>query len=629
MLATIREKIQGWFATVILVIIGIPFALWGVNSYFEGEGNRPVAEVDGIEIDVAVYRNALERQRQNMRQFLGNNVDARLLDSAAFKTRVVEDLVEQTLLQRYAQDYGFAVADADLGRAIRAIPQFHENGSFDSGRYQALLRSNGLTVSAFERNMRDDLTAAQIRGGFAQAIVTDADIERVGTLLAERRTVTVATLVPKQLLAGISVTAEEVDRYYQAHLDEFKVPEQVRVAYIELSADHLAAQVSLTEEDLRSLYNEEAARFVTPEQRRASHILIPVAPDATAAQAQEALKKAQNVRAAVVAGEDFAAAARKHSQDPVSAAKGGDLGFSARGAFVKEFETVLYGLKKGEISAPVKTQYGYHIIKLVDIKPEVRKPFAAVRAELEKSLRQRKAEERFFELSQSLQNALYEHPDSLEPAAKAMGLKIQQSDWFGRQGGAGIAQHRSVVDAAFAPEVLAQQRNSDAIEIAPTRFVAVRVAERQPPRQRPLAEVQPQVTAALKQERAVQAAQQRGAALLAQVQKGAELGAAAKTQGAALTAEAEIGRQERGKLAPQIVAAAFKAPRPDGRPVYSGVDLGAEGYAVVAVSAIKTSAPDKVQARQILEQHDGQDLYTAMLTHLRQSKDVKIYSDRL
>lgn len=629
MLATIREKIQGWFATAILVIIGIPFALWGVNSYFEGEGNRPVAEVDGVKIDASVYRNGLERQRQNMRQFLGKNADARLLDSPAFKTRVVEDLVEQTLLQRYAQDYGFAIADADLGRAIRAIPQFQENGAFDAGRYQAMLRSNGLTVSTFERNMRDDLMAAQVRGGFTQAIVTDADIERLGILLAERRTVTVATLVPQQLLAGIEVTAEDVERYYQAHLDDYKLPEQVRVAFIEISADQIAAQVSVNEEDLRALYNEEAAKFVTPEQRRASHILIPVAADATPAQAEQAFKQAQEIRAALVAGGDFAAAARKRSQDPGSAAKGGDLGFSAPGTFVKEFEAALYGLKKGEISAPIKTQYGYHIIKLVDIKPEVRTPFTQVRTALEKSLRQRKAEERFFELSQSLQNALYEHPDSLEPAAKAMGLKIQQSGWFSRQGGAGIAQYRPVVDAAFAPEVLAQQRNSDAIEITPTRFVAVRVAERQPARQRPLAEIQPQVTAALKRERAAQAARQRGAALLAEVQKGADVGAAAKRQGASVSTATEIGRQERGKLSPQVVTAAFKAPRPSGRAIYAGVDLGAEGYAVVAVLAVKTAAPDKAQARQILEQHDGRDLYTAMLIHLRESKKVKIYSDRL
>ena len=629
MLSTIREKVQGWFATVILVIIGVPFALWGIDSYFQGEGNRPVAEVDGIPIDAGVYRNALERQRQNMRQFLGNNVDARLLDSPAFKTRVVEGLVEQTLLQRYAQDYGFAVADADLGRAIRAIPEFHENGAFDTGRYQALLRSNGLTVSTFERNMREDLMAAQVRGGFTQAIVTEADIERVGALLAERRTVTVATFTPQQLLANIAVGAEDIDRYYQAHLDEFKLPEQVRVAYIELSADEIAAQISVGEDELRALYNDEAARFISQEQRRASHILIPAAPDASPEQAEQALKKAQDIRAAVVAGEDFAAAARKHSQDPGSAAKGGDLGFSARGAFVKEFETALYGLKKGEISAPIKTQYGYHIIKLVDIKPEVRKPFAQVRAELEKSLRQRKAEERFFELSQSLQNALYEHPDSLEPAAKAMGLKIQQSDWFSRQGGAGIAQHRPVVDAAFAPEVLAQQRNSDAIEIAPTRFVAVRVVERQPARQRPLAEVQAQVTAAVRRERAAQAAQQRGEALLAEVQKGTDLSAAAKKHGASLSAATDIGRQERGKLSPPVITAAFKAPRPSGRPVYTGVNLGAEGYAVVSVSAVKTAAPDKAQARQILEQYRGQDMYTAMLANLRETKKVTIYSDRL
>lgn len=630
MLATIREKIQGWFATVILVIIGIPFALWGVNSYFEGEGNRPVAEVDGVEIDASVYRTALERQRQSMRQFLGNNFDSRMLDSPAFKTRVVDELVEQTLLQRYAEEHGFAIADADLNRAIRAIPQFQANGTFDPKQYQALLRSNGLTVAGFERNMRDDLLAAHVRGGFAQTLVSAVDVDRVGALLAERRTVTVAMLDPKQLADGVSVSPDAIERYYQTHIESFKTPEQVRVLYVELSAEQLAAQVTPSEAELRQLYEDEAARFVTPEQRRASHILFAVAADATPAQAEQALQKARTVRTAVTSGGDFAAAARKDSQDPVSAAKGGDLGFSARGAFVKEFESALYGLKKGEVSAPIKTQYGYHIIKLLDIRPEIRKPFADVRAELEKSLRQRKAEERFFELSQSLQNVIYEHPDSLEPAAKALGLRVQQSDWFGRQGGTGIASIRAVVDATFAPEVLAQQRNSDVIEVAPTRFVAVRVAERQPARQRPLTEVTPQVTAALRQEQAAQEAQRRGAALLAEAQKGKDLAAAAKVHGATLEAAAtEIGRQERGKLQPQVVAAAFKAARPSGTPTFAGVDLGPAGYAVVAVSAVKSGTPDKAQARQILEQHDAQELYAAMLADLRQSKKVKIYTDRL
>lgn len=639
MLTTIREKTQGWFAKIVLGLIAVLFGLWGINSYFEGGGKTVVAEVDGEPIDYETYRQALEQQRQSLQRMLGGQMDARLLDNPEFKRRIVDSLVEQSLLRLEAKEQGYAISDTQLSNLIKGIPQFQRDNQFDHVLYAQVLRQAGYTPAYFESRLRQDAIAEQMRSGFTQtAIVPDADLQAVARLEAQRRQIDYVVIKPEKFLHQAVATPEAIERYYREHQNEYRVPEQVRVEYVRLSADDLRAQVQPSDEDLRKAYEDEEQRYVTPEERRASHILIESAPQASAEEQKAAQAKIEEVRARLKGGADFAALAKQYSDDKGSAAKGGDLGFSRRGAFVKEFEAVLFGMKPGEVRGPVKTQYGYHLIKLTAVKPEVRQSFEQMKAQLRESVQRAQMEERFYELGEKFNNLVYEHPDSLQPAAEALGLKIERSGWFSRSGGQGVAALPKVVEAAFSPEVLSGN-NSGTIEAGSNAWIAVRVAEHKEAAVKPLAEVRAQVEQAVKSELARERSQALAAQWLEELRKGASLTALAEKQGLRMVNGASVKR-EGGTGAdaadPRLAQAVFKAARPrDGQSVYESVSLGGNGHAVFALKRVEETVVDKIDAAtkdrvmQILQARRGSDYYSAYLDGLRADKPVKIYADKL
>ena len=640
MLSTIREKTQGLFATIVIVIIGVPFALWGINSYFENNASNAVAEVNGAEIGAERYREAFNQRARAMQQMMGGRVDARLFSDPGFKRQVLDSLVDEVLVVQAAQDAGYRVGDVQLSEEIATIPQFQREGRFDPARYQEALRSAGYTSARFEQGMRQDLLAQQFGAGFSEtaAIGTD-DVNALIRVEAQQREFRFLLFPAVRYVANAQVPESAVTEYYEAHPDEFKTVEQVKLQYLRLGTDQLKAEVNISEDELRAAYDDEAARFSTPEERRASHILVELPPNADAATQAAAQKRAEELYARARKGEDFAKLAREHSKDPGSAAKGGDLGFSQRGAFVKEFEDTLFAMQAGDISKPVKTQYGYHIIKLTAIKPGTRKPLVAVKGEIEQQLRQRKAEERFYELSERLNDLLYEQPDSLQPAAQALGLKVEQSDWLARGTNAGILANPRVAEAAFSPEVLQQKRNSDAIEAGPNAVIALRVAEHQPAIVRPLAEVRAQILAKLKREQAREQATKAGEAALAQLKAGGQLAAVAKGSGlqpsGAYTSTRQPAKPNAG-VDGRLLAAVFAAPRPaDNKAAAGGVALGDEGYAVFEILNVRDGDPAKVdantrqRAEQNLRRRFGAEFYRAHVADLRRAANVKTYPDRL
>lgn len=639
MLTTIREKTQGWFAKIVLGLIAVLFGLWGINSYFEGGGKAVVAEVDGEPIEYEVYRQALEQQRQSLQRMLGGAVDARLLDSPDFKRRIVDSLVEQALLRLEAKEQGYGISDAQLGDLIRRIPQFQRDNQFDHALYAQVLRQAGYTPAGFESRMRQDAIAEQMRNGFGQtAIITDADVAALARLETQRRQIDYVVIKPEKFLNEVTATSEAVERYYQEHQNEYRVPEQLRVQYVRLSADDLRAQTQPSDEELRKAYADEAQRYITPEERRASHILIESGPQASEQEHKAAQAKLEEVRAKLKGGADFAVLARQYSDDKGSAAKGGDLGYARRGAFAKEFEAALFSMKAGEVRGPVKTQYGYHLIKLTAVKPEVRQSFEQVKGQLLESVQRHQTEERFYELGEKFTNLVYEHPDSLEPAADALGLKIEQSDWFSRNGGKGIAAMPKVVEAAFSPEVL-NGSNSSTIEAGANAWIALRVAEHKEATVKPLADVRVQVEQAVKREQARERAEKLAAQWRDELRQGASLAALAQKQGLPVSSAASVLRDVGtggDRPDPRLVQAVFKAARPqDGRPVHESVSLGADGHAVFALKRVEETAVDKIDAatknrvRQALQARRGSDYYDAYLDGLRADKPVKIYADKL
>jgi peptidyl-prolyl cis-trans isomerase D len=628
MLSTIREKTQGIFATIILVLVVVPFALWGINSYFGSGSKINVAKAGDIEISQVKYRRELDRLR--------GRVEPATLDSPQFKQRILDNLIDRALLVHDAEAQGYRFDDARLAQTIRELPYFQRDGRFDSALYEATLRREGMNVHEFENGVREDILVTQVQSGLTESgFVTRSDVATLVRLLAQEREVAYVLISPDALMPQGSISGQELEQYYSSHTDLFQIPEQVRVEYLRFSAGELNTGSQPTDEELKKAYAEEAARYVIPEKRRASHILIALPTDATDAQAKETLTKIQDIAKQARAGADFATLAKKYSTDSVTSSHGGDLGEIRRGVMPKELEAAVFALKPGEISQPVRSTFGYHLIKLTALTPEKRKPFADVRKELIDIVRRRKGEEKYFELSEKFRNLVYEQPDSLAPAAKALGLTIQKSDWFTRAGGPGIAANPKVVQAAFEPDVLAQVRNSDAIELGGDTLVAIRVTDKQPAGRKPLAEVRTQIERALKQEQAKQEAGKLGEAWLRELQAGGSLEALARKRGFKYQSPRVFTRQSPPGIESRIVEAAFRAARPDGgKPVYDLVDLGPQGYAVFSVLGVR-EASDKAQsgaqekALALLLKRRGQDYYANYRAGLRQKVNIKIYPEQL
>jgi len=616
-------------------LIGIPFMLWGTYSYFEGGGgNLVVARVAGVDISADRYRTVLDQQRRNAQQTL-RGADRRLFDSEEFKRGVLEGMIEDVLLIEAARDEGYRVSDLRLAQTIRAEPQFQNNGRFDPKLYELRLRQSGMDVRAFEARLRADLTTSQAGSGFAEGgIVSDQDLAGVLRLQEQRREAGYALLVPDRFLADVRIGPEEIEAYYKAHPEQFKAPERVRVDFLRLSAETIGGRIKIAEEEVRKAYDEQSDRFVTPAQRRASHLLIALPGRPGPEEEKKALARIEDLRRQAVSGGDFAALARKHSEDIGTSAGGGDLGIVERGAFPPEFERALEALKPGEVSKPVRTASGYHLIRLTSFKPEVKKPYAEARATLEKELRQRRVEEQFFDLAERFRTVVYEQPDTLQPAAQALGLKIEHSDWFTRKEGTGIAAEAKVREASFDPEVLNGGRNSPAIELGAGSLVAVKLAGHEPAALRPLAAVRAEIEGTLRQERARADTRKAGEALRARVEKAGTLAGLAAEYRAVYQAPRVIGRRD--KLDPALLKELFRAKRPEGgRTVYGGVELADGRYAVFALTRVEDGDPARAdeaarqQAQRWLAERRGREFYTAYRNGLRRQADVKVFPGQL
>ncbi len=638
MLTTIHEKTQGWITAVILGLLTIPFALWGVNSYFEHTGVSRVATINGQGISVAVYRSELEHDRAAVEAQMGRSFDPRILETTKFKQRVLDGLIDRTLLDHATASLGYRIAATDLAEYIRHAPQFRKDGKFDPTLYASFVQSTGYGVQQFEARVRQQRINQQMEAGLvASTIVTEDDLADVVRLLGEKRTVSYTVIPPQKFISASAVTPAQIQAYYASHQNQFSIPEQVRVQYIELSASDLEKTLNPTEQELQQTYARNISRYTTPEARRASHILIALAPDAPPQAVQKALAEAQSIRARLLHGASFAALARKYSADPVSAAKGGDLGYVVPGSLEKTLVSALYALKKpGDISEPVRTRFGFHIIKLTAIRPAVTIPFAQVRTRVAADWRKRHAIDRYYGESEHFRNLIFEQSDSLDPAAKSFGLKVAESGWFSRAGGPGVAANPKVVAAAFDPDVLVQGHNSHAIRIGSHALLAIRDVAHRAAAVKPLAEVSGEIRQRLAMRAARARAGKEGAALLASLQKGATLDAQAKRSGLEVKGPVTVTRNDPAGLPPALVEAVFQAGQPAAsRTVFGGADLGVGGYAVFALTrvmpgSLKDSGTDvEHEAARILAQRRGSDYFADFLAGLRQKAKIRIYRKNL
>lgn len=632
MLHFIRERAQGWIAWIIIGLLIIPFALWGINQYFGGGGKAVVATVNGTEISQQEFQQTFFQQRTRMQQMLGERYDSRLFEPQ-IKKRVLEDLINQELLLQNADESGYRISDESVLATIRGIESFRQDGVFSAETYRQQLQAQGQSPAVFESRLKRALLTSQLPAGLANtAFVTDAELDAIVRLQEEKRHVAYLVLPVANYEDKNDATDAAITQHYDEHRDRYMTPEKVRVEYVELLAEELGKQVEPTEDELREFYKSQESQFSVPEERRARHILIQIPEGANEATVKQAKAKADDLLKRIRAGESFEELAKTNSDDPGSAKLGGDLGFFGRGVMEPDFEKAVFALKKGEVSEPVLTSFGYHIIKLEDIRAEQRKPFDEVKDELRKRFRKDAAEREYFDLAEKLTNLAYETPDSLQSVADKLGLKLKESPFFTRTGGPGIFTDARLRDAAFSDEVLKNGYNSEPIEIGENHVVVLRLKEHQEAAQRELADVKDQITRQILSEKAKERVKETGESLVKRLAGGEAMEAVAQELKLEWKQAGEIGRKG-GSVPTAIASQAFRLKKPlDDKISYGSATVQNGDYALIAVSKVIPGAVDGLDQaarkalRQRIESARGSAADDALIGMLKANAKISVES---
>ena len=639
MLQTIRDRATGWIAYTIIALLIIPFALWGVNSYFGEPPVVNIAEVGDREISLQEFQLAYQRQRAQLQNLMGGQLDPSLFNETRLRYEVLRQLVDDAVLEQTARDKGLRVGDQQLGQVIRANQTFQQDGRFHRESYEQFLRFQQYTPAGFEAELRASMMANQLRSGLTDSsILTEAEVNRLLSLLKQQRTVSYLSL-STDALQEVELDEAEIETYFEENQQRFTSPEQLKVRYLDLSLDDLTDRVAVDEAQIQVAYEEQRGRFTLPEERRASHILVTTDDDTDPAQARE---RAETIYQSIVDGSrSFDEVMTEAASADTANLEGGDLGAIAPGMMAPAFEQALFAMdEEGAISAPVQTDFGLHIIRLDEVIDEQVRPLAEVRDELERELRLQAAEPQFFEAAETLANMAFENPDSLEPAAEILDLRVQTSDWLTRESQEGIAALPGVLQAALSPEVLGQNFNSEPIEVNNDRVLVLRLEEYQESAPLTLEEAREQVEQALREMRLREKLQERVAELAELVREGTSLEELAESSAAELSELGAITRDQTG-VDRAVATEAFQlpAPAPEGEgEVQRSVGtapLGEDRRAVVVVTQVAPGDPVEVpegERETLVERWQsqlGSNQFQSYLDSRRRQMDIVTYSDRL
>jgi len=628
MLQLLRGKKSDLIVKIALVLITIGFSFFGIESYFIANIDTSVAKVGDTKVTQEEFRDRFNQYRQRMLQMMGAAADPSFLDRPEVKQQVLDQLVDEKVLLAANDKLGVQVTPESIRKEILGIPAFQSEGKFDADQYKMLLASQGMSPAGFEQRVREDLGVRELPQQVGSTVlITSDEVDAYLRLKDQRRDFRYVKL-DKPAPKSTDVADADIDAYYKAHTADFMVPERVSLDYIELEGSKL--EVNLTPDDsvLKERYEKEKARYVTNEQRLASHILIKVGGKGGPDDQKQALAKAEDIEKQLKDGKKFDELAKQSSDDLGSKNQGGDLGLLDKGTTDEAFETALFALQKGEVSAPILTSEGYHVIDLRDIRPGKTRSFDEVKPELAKQYADSEKERVYAEKAGKLTDLTYQDPSSLEPAAKELGLKVEKTALFARTGGEGIAGNPAVAKAAFSDGVLVQNNNSDPIEIGPNHVVVVRIAEHKPSTPIPLDAVKDAVRGKILAERVSKEAKERADALFAELGKGQTLDQLAGTDKLKVEDQKGIGR-DAANVDSMLVKSVFAMPRPaQGKPGSQLVDLGGDGYALVQLDAVTDSDPStldaktKDAARNTLAQSIGAVVSREFIAALR--KDTKI-----
>jgi len=593
MLEAIRDRAQGWIAKLILALIIVPFALWGVDSYFKGDGKEPpVASVGKEDISQREFFKALQDQRDAVQNKLQVKVD---IENKDFRKGILDKMIDGRLMSIAGSSNGLIAPEGDLDAMIHSAPIFQENGAYSEQRFQEWLRKQGLNRAGLIHALSQDILGQQFQVGYGQgAIASNSSVTQIAGLLAQQREVNEATFNTSDYAKSVTIDDKAVAAEYDAHKQDYTTPEEVKVQYLVLSADAIKSGISISDQAARQYYESNLPKFQGPEMRHASHILIKADSSMTAAERDAAKAKAEKLYQELSADPSrFAELAKKDSQDPGSAANGGDLGEFTRDSMVKPFADAVFAMKVGELSKPVLTEFGYHIIRLDGIKPGTTASFESVKGEIVSQLAEDKAMRTFADEAEKFNNVVYEQADSLDPAAKQFQLKVMESGWISRgQATPAFLAKPELMDQLLSPDALQQHHNTEAVEVSPNTLVSARVIDHKAAGTRPLAEV----AASIRQKLTEEAARNKAIEAGQQALKAAQSGQAVSGFGAPML----VSRMKPLNLPRESIKAIFGADSTK-LPVTVGVETP-DGYRLYRIAKVIEGTPDPAQHQQLQQE---------------------------
>ncbi|MFQ2485349.1 peptidylprolyl isomerase [Aeromonas caviae] len=630
MLDKLREGAQGKVAKVILGLIILSFALAGVGSYLNGPARTAPATVNGNDISAPALENAYRNERARMESQMGeafNQLAANPDYMKQFRRGVLDRLIDQALIDDKARSLGLRVSDEQIKQAIVAMPEFAENGKFSNDRYLQLIRRAGMTPEMFRDSLRQDMVRQQLMGAvLGSEFALKGEAEQLDRLYNQTRDLRLIRLAASAYVDGIEVSDAEVEQFYKANSARFMNDETVKVDYLLLDAANLGKNIKVTEQDAQDYYDQHQDLFQRPERRQVAHILIPFGKDEKAAE-----QKAEAVLAKAKAGDDFAALAKADSSDTFSAKKGGELDWFEKGVMDPAFEKAAFALAKaGDLSAVVKSPFGFHIIKLLGVEPAKTKPFVDVMSDTIARLQSEKAKEQFFAEQQKMADSSFENPDSLDLTAEAMGLQVQSTGYFSQADAPAPLNDPKVLSVAFSEQLRDDNTNSDVIELADGKALVLHIMGHQPKAAKPLAEVKEQVITAIKHDKASEVARGKAQGLLDKLKAGENVQADLTALGLKVDTHTGVSRFAQ-EMDQNLVTQAFRMPHPtDGKPSVELV-TEANGHRVVValdkVNVIKEPSQMVSLLQGQLGQGKAQADYKSLIDELRKAAKIEYFTD--
>ncbi|MBL0605544.1 peptidylprolyl isomerase [Aeromonas caviae] len=630
MLDKLREGAQGKVAKVILGLIILSFALAGVGSYLNGPARTAPATVNGNDISAPALENAYRNERARMESQMGeafNQLAANPDYMKQFRRGVLDRLIDQALIDDKARSLGLRVSDEQIKQAIVAMPEFAENGKFSNERYLQLIRRAGMTPEMFRDSLRQDMVRQQLMGAvLGSEFALKGEAEQLDRLYNQTRDLRLIRLAASAYVDGIEVSDAEVEQFYKANSARFMNDETVKVDYLLLDAANLGKNIKVTEQDAQDYYDQHQDLFQRPERRQVAHILIPFGKDEKAAE-----QKAEAVLAKAKAGDDFAALAKADSSDTFSAKKGGELDWFEKGVMDPAFEKAAFALAKaGDLSAVVKSPFGFHIIKLLAVEPAKTKPFVDVMSDTIARLQSEKAKEQFFAEQQKMADSSFENPDSLDLTAEAMGLQVQSTGYFSQADAPAPLNDPKVLSVAFSEQLRDDNTNSDVIELADGKALVLHIMGHQPKAAKPLAEVKEQVITAIKHDKASEVARGKAQGLLDKLKAGENVQADLTALGLKVDTHTGVSRFAQ-EMDQNLLTQAFRMPHPtDGKPSVELVTEANGDRVVVAldkVNVIKEPSQMVSLLQGQLGQGKAQADYKSLIDELRKAAKIEYFTD--